>query len=162
MTAPKTALERMNEMEKALENLTYVVQYQAQALQELGKSMSKLLNDANLLSMTVNSIIKLSEENKVSTTENVVLKMQELETEALKLHVKRLVETGTLVSADSIEDAEHAIVYKTSDISYGLTTIADLADEELKTQIIGKKAGDVVNNLTIVEVYKRPAPSTQE
>ena len=159
---PKTYTERFTEMEDVVGRLIYVSNFHTKTLAEMVQRMDAVSQTLENIRNTVNAMIHLSEAKQPITFDGIVSKILQLQTEASKKSLQEDLAKGLIVATDVVKDDNTIVAFSSSpDIEYGLSAIASFP-EEIRKQLVGKKVGDLVNNVTILEIYEQNLTSTQE
>jgi len=160
--ATKTYTERFAEMEKAIAQLSYVVNFQSQAITGLLKQLDVVgshLEEMNMVRKSVNAMMQLSEAGQTMSLTNVAAKVLQLEKDAARTQLANDLAAGTLEPVEEITDENHVIDFLSMpENEEGLSTVNVLTDT-MKAMLIGKKVGDSVkyaenSELILKAVYR--------
>lgn len=149
---PLTFTERFNAVEQTVANLAYMSSFQNKATRETINRLAELENLLKAVVESITAIMKLSQEGKTFSEENIATEIVTLAKASVKEKLTRDLQSGEIVKAEAIEN-DMSIVEFESSKENGIVLVAALA-EEYKKDIIGKKIGDNVGDLTILGVYQ--------
>jgi hypothetical protein len=124
----------------------------------------KLTDFVNKLVSRFNAVVKLCEQGKAVSNENLDLIMQALEEVKMEKEVAGLVEQGALVASKAIDDRSFIVCRQLDaegNVMNGRIQLTSTTlNDENKALFIGKVKGDIVktseetNSIEIVEIYQ--------
>jgi hypothetical protein len=95
------------------------------------------------------------------TPANVEAKMNEMKFKEVETRVQTMEQAGHIIPDETVT-SDSLFVFKSPDILLGYQLVKNITNEEVKSQLLGKKAGDVVSEYEIVKVYKLKEQENKE
>lgn len=159
---PKTFLERFNDIEQATVEVVKLSMDLAQRTHQTSSVLNEVMQSQRLLAEGLNTLMDMMNEQKTLKTANDAELKTEIENRITqkrlndrKAEIAALKEKGILVDAESIQDLSSDMVVCYSmepEIVYGYEKLSSF-NEDIKPQLVGKKVGDSVESLKILELY---------
>lgn len=163
---PKSFTERFLEMEATLEKIAFILQFQSQAIRGLVEDNHATREDLDGLQAmreTIAATLSLLKKSSVNIgIHEVISEIKTLRTEATKTAVAKELADGLIQETEAIENEVNLVTFSTETVEYGYAVVGSLLNDELKTQdLIGKKQGETVGGVKILNVYKTTQPQTE-
>ena len=158
---PQTFTQRFQEIERTVYQMQYVLQFHSQIIQNMVEEIKVAKKDLDAVKEVTNANMKLAEGQEWGTSENIATKVTQLQAEAYKKVVDTDLAEGRIRTIDALKDARDLVVFSTPDVLYGYQLLETFKDEQVRRDLMGKKAGDTVGEMTILGVYEEvPAAVT--
>lgn len=150
----KSYTERFQEMEI---QMGLLLQQYSEANEAFGTTASIVKDMASQLRMfndQLQAVYDLAEEGKAISRAAVTDKVNERRVQKVQDMLDRDEKAGVLKKIESAQVDDHIIVYTSEEVSLAFKALAAFEADGIKTELIGKKAGDVVGKITIKEIYE--------
>jgi hypothetical protein len=158
-TKTKSFTERFFELEDHANQTTDLFLKFAQSMQELQLDMSRLRSDLDGVLDSTGALISLMNEGKPVTKDSLVERILEDRAMSIEANVALAVTDKKIIATEAIANDDSMLAYKIKDrVRYAYNKVGNLEDA-LRTGLVGKKKGDMVENVEILGVYE--AASTQ-
>lgn len=151
----KTFTERFLEMEKRLIELENVVQGFEQNLNSLMPILSHITMTNRLLNEQLQAMYDLAELKKPLTRSEVIKMANQKRVDQVRSMIDTDLREGLIKPIETVGKADDIIVYKAKDVLLAFQTAQAFESQGISlSNLIGKKAGDFINDIEIVEIYE--------
>lgn len=159
---PKTFTQRFQEMEKAVFQQQYVIQFHSNVMKDLIKELQEAKEAVDGVRKVLSATMKLAEEGTVATQVAIADKITQLQAEGYKATVDKDLKENRIRVIDAIKDNRDLVVFQSLEVLYGYNLVEQFPDENVRKEMMGKKVGDTVGGMTILGLYEEvPAPAAQ-
>lgn len=152
--APKTFTQRFQEIERSVYQMQYVLQFHSQILQNMLQDIKETKEGMVAVKEVINANMKLAADQQWGTQDNIALKVTQLQADAYKQVVEADLAANRIRVIDALKDGKDLVVYSTPDTLYGYQLLETFKDEQVRKDLMGKKAGDKVGEMTVIGVYE--------
>ena len=157
---PKTFTQRFQEIEKSTYQMQYVLQFHSQIMQNLVKELTEAKETLKAVREVSGAMMKLAADGKPATQDNIALKIAEMQAENFKQIIANDLKENRIKPIEAVKDNRDLIVFSTTDVLYGYQLLETFKEE--KAELMGKKVGDKVGNVTIVGLYEEVVAAPQQ
>ena len=151
----KTFLQQFQETLATVNRHSELLGQTEQAFTLTGATLKQLLEDSMMVQDQLQALYLLSEQGVAISRKSVADKVQELRITGAKNRLEKEEKAGIIKKLDTITNDLSIIVY--SDSSQGLVYAYNpvrALGKEIADQLIGKKVGDTVGTVTVIEIYE--------
>jgi hypothetical protein len=157
---PKTFTQRFQEMEQALQQSTFVVNFHNNVIQQLLQELQKTKADLTAAKEAISAMLHLGNEGKQINLANTVEKITFLQAESHKNTLATEVREGRLKEVEAVSGENCIVSFSSDDIVFGYNLVAAFKEEEVKSKIVGAKVGDKVGAYTVLGIYEEVVPQS--
>lgn len=150
----KSYTERFAEMET---QMGILIQQYTEANEAFGVTASivqDLATQVRMLNDQLQAVYDLAEEGKAISRASVTDKVNDRRVKKVQDMLDRDEKAGVLKKIEVADRDDHIVVYTSDEVSLAFKALAAFEADGLKTELIGKKAGDVVGKITVKQVYE--------
>lgn len=161
----KTFTERFQEVEKAVFQMQYVLQFHGQVVQSIMQEIQGVKENIKALKEVTAANMKLAEEGKTGTQKNLAEKITQMNADAYKQLIEKDLAEGRIRPVDTVSNDKNLVVFSDPDVMYGFQLLETFKDEEVKKGLLGKKVSEKVGELTILGIYEevtQPSPGVPD
>lgn len=150
----KTFTERFFELEEHAEKTTELFLQFMQTLQEIRMDMAQMRGDIDGLLDSTSAVIKLLDSGKTVNKDAIVETILTDRAAAIEANVKGAVLDNKIVETEEVKNDESMVAYRIKDkVRYAYNKVGNL-EPSLKTGLVSKKKGDMVEDVEILGVYE--------
>lgn len=151
----KSYTERFREMEEQLESLTILWADANQAFSTAASMIKDISSQVRLCADQLSAIYSLSERGDKLTRENVQREINESRSTQVRLILDNDEKAGLIKKIDSVINGDSIVVYNSKDVNIAFKAAAAFEGDGVKLgDLLGKKSGDTVSDMTIESVYE--------
>ncbi len=154
----KSYTERFKEMEDHMVVMSQQYMEASQAFQITAQIVQDLSVQIRMLNDQIQAMYDLG----VTTREAVTDKVNERRVKRVRDMIANDEKAGLIKKLESAQSPNDIVVYTSEDVSLAFKAVAAFEAEGLSDKLIGKKAGDVIEGLTIDSVYQIVQPEAKE
>ena len=152
--APKTFTQRFQEIERTVYQMQYVLQFHSQILQNMLSDIKELKEGVGAIKEVTNPNMKLAAEQVWGTQDAIAAKVTQLQAEAYRKVVEQDLADNKIRSIDALKDPRDLVVFTTPDVLYGYQLLETFKDEQVRSDLMGKKVGDKVGDMTLLGIFE--------
>lgn len=149
----KTYMERLLEMEMALKQHVVQITKSNGLITYLSNLSAQLVEEITNLNDQLNALYDLHESKQEITRVGINANLtKKIEDQMRKIITDRIA-NGALTQIDAVASLEDLFTYSSPEVPYAFRLIRVLEADQ-QADVIGKKAGDSIGNMKILEVFK--------
>lgn len=151
----KSYTERLFDLEKRTEDLMQMYEKMHQAVNGLIMTVDNLVNQLRLLNDQMQSVYDLSELKIPLTRDNVANQVNKRRVERIQEILNKDEAAGIIQKKELVDNENDIIVYESDEVSLAFQAVFTFAPQGIKlNDLLGKKAGDVVQGIKIKQIYR--------
>lgn len=152
---PLSMIQRFENLERAALEHDQAIGALASTVLNYHNKIKTLESIITNLEEVIDSMKTVLETKNVITTTDLSETIVKNRTDALKSGVNEQISKGNIEAVTEILSEDYIVGFKVENkVEYGVASVKEFKDESVRNQLIGKKTGDKINDLEVLEVYK--------